>query len=300
MSILASTLLLISVYIGEHFLLVGLYGRKSSLQRLIRPNASAKADLPFVLLYEVGFRWLGHWPKLICGPGILYLGVGWALGWLEFAGPAQSILPTDPWLLAIPVLLALDFPLYVTHVAMHRVPFLWRFHAVHHAATEMTIANGSRVALAEYFFGELAILLFMTLIFGAVRPEIILPILIVRNAIDMLQHSDLPWHFGPGGYVVASPGFHRMHHSSRPEDRNANYANIFAIWDHLFGTVAPRYRSAPLSASDCPLGLNDPASAAHYNRIVGPLLCTLPADFLEAWCQGGGKHSRATSPFLSQ
>lgn len=299
MSVVASSLLLVSVYIGEHFLLVGLYGRKSSLQRLIRPNASAKADLPFVLLYEIGFRWLGNWPKLICGSGILYMAAGWVLGQFEVVGLAQPILPTNPWTLAILVLLALDFPHYVTHVAMHRVSFLWRFHAVHHAATEMTIANGSRVALAEYFLGELAILLFMTLIFGAIRPEIMLPILIVRNAIDMLQHSDLPWHFGPAGYIVASPGFHRMHHSARLEERDSNYANIFAIWDYLFGTVAPRYRSAPSSASDCPLGLDDPVSGAHYNRIVAPLLCTLPADVFEAWSRSGSRQS-GTPPFVSR
>jgi sterol desaturase/sphingolipid hydroxylase (fatty acid hydroxylase superfamily) len=47
----------------------------------------------------------------------------------------------------------------------------------------------------------------------------------------------LPWRWGWfGKYVVYPPTGHRVHHSALPEHRDKNFAGIFPIWDHLFGT----------------------------------------------------------------
>ena len=83
-----------------------------------------------------------------------------------------------------------------------------------------------------------------------------------------------------------SPRFHRLHHSKVMEDRDVNYGNIFAFWDHLFGTIAPRYSADPANADDCPLGLDEPESEARYNQPFAILFGTLQwsaVDRLRAW-----------------
>lgn len=248
--------LLIAVYGAEHLLLTRRYGMTSSLQKLLRQSASARTDLPFAILYDQGFRLLGNVPKIICGPGWLYLLSGWTLSHATWPGLVTPLLPSNALLVSLVMLVALDLPLYVTHRLLHAVPSLWRIHMLHHAATEMNIANGSRVALSEYFLGEAAILLFMFVLFGSVKPEIALGVIMVRGAVDMIQHSDLPWDYGVFGRVVASPSFHRLHHSIDQRDHNRNFANMFSVWDHIFGTASARYVEDSSVAFSCPIGLD--------------------------------------------
>jgi sterol desaturase/sphingolipid hydroxylase (fatty acid hydroxylase superfamily) len=49
-------------------------------------------------------------------------------------------------------------------------------------------------------------------------------------------HANLNWTYGPFRYVIASPAFHRWHHTSADEGRDKNFAGFFPIWDLLFGT----------------------------------------------------------------
>jgi sterol desaturase/sphingolipid hydroxylase (fatty acid hydroxylase superfamily) len=49
-------------------------------------------------------------------------------------------------------------------------------------------------------------------------------------------HANLSWTYGPLRYAIASPAFHRWHHSSAEEGRDRNFAGFFPLWDLLFGT----------------------------------------------------------------
>ena len=49
-------------------------------------------------------------------------------------------------------------------------------------------------------------------------------------------HANLNWTLGPFKYVLATPVFHRWHHTSLEEGGNTNFAGTFPIWDILFGT----------------------------------------------------------------
>ncbi|HEY2708101.1 MAG TPA: sterol desaturase family protein [Caulobacteraceae bacterium] len=51
-----------------------------------------------------------------------------------------------------------------------------------------------------------------------------------------LTHANLNWTFGPLRYLVASPVFHRWHHSADPACQNTNFAPMFPVWDLMFGT----------------------------------------------------------------
>lgn len=52
----------------------------------------------------------------------------------------------------------------------------------------------------------------------------------------VLLHANVNWTYGPLRYVIASPVFHRWHHSKEPEAIDKNFAGFCAFWDVLFGT----------------------------------------------------------------
>ncbi|HET8578957.1 MAG TPA: sterol desaturase family protein, partial [Methylomirabilota bacterium] len=59
----------------------------------------------------------------------------------------------------------------------------------------------------------------------------------------ILLHANVPWTLGPLRYAIASPAFHRWHHTSEAEGRDKNFAGLFPLWDLLFGTFyMPRGR----------------------------------------------------------
>jgi sterol desaturase/sphingolipid hydroxylase (fatty acid hydroxylase superfamily) len=249
-------LLMISVYAAEHWLLAHRYGTTSSLQKLVAFGPSARTDLAFLVVYFIAFRWLFMACVLICVPGLLYLGAAWLVSDVTWTG-LMGGLGLHPLLAMVVVLVTTDFALYWSHRAMHAVPLLWRMHQVHHAAEEMTIANGSRMAVGEVFVNMMAILFVTEVLFGAGRPEIAMPVIIIRGAFDAIQHSDLPWSYGRLGKVFASPRFHRVHHSCHSADHNSHFADLLAVWDYAFGTVSPRYRADPAALAHCPIGLDD-------------------------------------------
>ena len=148
---------------------------------------------------------------------------------------------------------------------MHKVPWFWHFHRLHHSATEFNVITGIRISIAETFFNDIVILILLSLIFGLPSPKIVLLVMFVYAIIDLLQHSDLPWDYGIVGYVIASPRYHRMHHSTHAEDLDTNYGNIFSFWDYWFGTVADRYRHSSTIADGCSLGLRDEIETEKIN-----------------------------------
>lgn len=260
------------VFIAEHLILSRVYGKTSSLQRILRPSTSAQTDLSVWSFYYFIiplFKFSGvlaHAASLFALPGLAFLLTSFLTKYLEFHGIFGAIMPTQGIYAFVLWLLAHDLALYVSHVLMHRVPWLWNLHRLHHASTEMTIVNGSRVSLGEHWLNELAIFLLLNVVLGMPQPHLVFAILLCRRVIDLIQHSDLPFDYGWLGYIFASPRFHRMHHSSLPCDHDANFGNIFSFWDYIFGTVASRYRQSAAAADDCPLGLDSPGDTEMVNR----------------------------------
>jgi sterol desaturase/sphingolipid hydroxylase (fatty acid hydroxylase superfamily) len=163
---------------------------------------------------------------------------------------------------SIAVLVLIDLLDYWTHRVMHRSGILWPFHEVHHTATEMTLLTGVRLTLTERHVVDL-VRAVVLLLLGLSVP-VVAVVLFVRSVVDVLQHSNLTWTYGPLGYVVASPANHRLHHSAEGVDWDSNYGNLLSVWDHLFGTANPTMPSVNggLTARRAPaLGLPPGATA---------------------------------------
>ena len=130
-------------------------------------------------------------------------------------------------------LLAGDFFGYWLHRAFHRGR-LWQFHAIHHSSPRLDWLSSVRVHpvndLGNRVLQAVPLLLlgFDPLVFALYAP--------FTTLYAILLHADVNWSFGPGRYLLASPMFHRWHHSSEDEGRDKNFAGLFPVFDLLFGT----------------------------------------------------------------
>ncbi|MDJ0836299.1 MAG: sterol desaturase family protein [Acidobacteriota bacterium] len=135
------------------------------------------------------------------------------------------------WLIALEMLVFGDFLGYWIHRLFH-APRLWPFHAVHHSSTGLDWLSSVRVHPVNDLLGKvLRVVILLCLGFPLNALAAYVPFLVFYA---LLLHANVPWSFGPLRYVIASPLFHRRHHSSEVPDKN--FAGLFPIFDILFGT----------------------------------------------------------------
>jgi lathosterol oxidase len=120
------------------------------------------------------------------------------------------------------------------HRAYHRVPFLWRFHAVHHSSRHMDWLAGSRMHLLEILLTRSVVLLPLVVLgfsAGAINAYVIL---VGLQAV--LAHANLGLRFGWLEQVIVLPRYHHWHHARRADFVDANYAIHLPLVDRLMGT----------------------------------------------------------------
>lgn len=160
------------------------------------------------------------------------------IGLLHLLAPA-------PWLATVLAVVLLDATLWPWHWLNHRVPFLWRFHLVHHTDRDMDASTGLR-----FHAGELALsvgyrALQLTLIGPAAADVALWSALLVIAVLFHHANLRLPWSFERVlAHVIVTPRYHDLHHATRAADRNANYASLLSLWDRLGGTSRPLVRDA--------------------------------------------------------
>lgn len=144
-------------------------------------------------------------------------------------------------------ILVADLAQYWTHRAYHEVPFLWKFHAVHHSAKTMDWLAGSRQHVLEIVFTRVCVL--APLFVLGFSEAVINAYIVIVGFQAVLNHANvyLPW--GPLKYLIVTPDFHHWHHSSDDEAIDRNYAAHYAFLDHLFGTAVKVPAHKPLPAA---------------------------------------------------
>lgn len=131
---------------------------------------------------------------------------------------------------------------YWAHRAMHTVPFLWRFHAIHHQAEHMDWLVNTRSHPLDLVFGRLCSLTPMYVL-GLAQPMgghlDIVPLLfaLIGSLWGFFVHANLNWRFGWLEWVVSTPAFHHWHHTNDdPALIDKNYASMLPWLDRLFAT----------------------------------------------------------------
>ena len=169
-----------------------------------------------------------------------------AFGWLVNSDFQQSVraIPVLPQLLLC--ILVADLAQYWTHRAYHEVPFLWKFHSVHHSAKTMDWLAGSRQHMLELIFTRICVVgpLFVLGFSEGVMNAYI--IIVGFQAVFNHANVHLPW--GPLKYVIVTPDFHHWHHSQDDEAIDRNYAAHYAFLDYLFGTAVKVPKGKPFPA----------------------------------------------------
>jgi sterol desaturase/sphingolipid hydroxylase (fatty acid hydroxylase superfamily) len=143
---------------------------------------------------------------------------------------------------------ALDFATYWGHVAMHKVPVLWRFHRVHHADPTLDVTTTLRQHPGEgvlrfIFAAAVAIPL------GA-SPAVFALDRFTSGIFGLLEHANVrvPERIDTWlSLVVPWPNFHKLHHSREPKWTDTNYGNLVTLWDRLFGTYTPAHLATQVS-----------------------------------------------------
>ncbi|MGB0732396.1 MAG: sterol desaturase family protein [Pontibacterium sp.] len=147
--------------------------------------------------------------------------------WLEF----------NTTLAIIASLVLLDMAIYWQHYWFHHVPFLWRFHQVHHADAHVDTTTGLRFHPVEIAM-SLVIKSIIVLALG-VPALAVLIFEVALNGFAMFNHANirLPQKWDKRlGYVLITQRIHRIHHSQISSESNSNFGFSVSWWDRLFGT----------------------------------------------------------------
>jgi sterol desaturase/sphingolipid hydroxylase (fatty acid hydroxylase superfamily) len=137
----------------------------------------------------------------------------------------------------------LDFVIYLQHVMFHAVPFLWRFHMMHHADLDFDTTTGLRFHPVEIV---LSTILKITVI-AALGPPLLAVVAfeVLLNGTAMFNHGNIYVPLGidrVARLFVVTPDMHRVHHSVTIRETNSNFGFNLPWWDRLFGT----YRAQPV------------------------------------------------------
>lgn len=145
-------------------------------------------------------------------------------------------------------LLLLDLWIYWWHRANHEVPFLWRFHAVHHLDRFLDASSAIRFHFGEVALSALARALLILLLGFPLASVLAFETLVLLAAI--FHHSNL--RLAPPleralSWLVVTPSIHWVHHHRVRRDTDSNYATVLSLWDRLFGSRS-RSRREPAMA----------------------------------------------------
>jgi sterol desaturase/sphingolipid hydroxylase (fatty acid hydroxylase superfamily) len=141
------------------------------------------------------------------------------------------------------VVVALDSIFYGLHVAMHRVPILWRFHRVHHADPLVDVTTSIRQHPGEGVIRYVAMAACAIPLGAGPGAFAIYRAWSALNAL--FEHANVR---APArldrilGLVTTWPHMHKVHHSRHAHETDSNYGNIFSLWDRLFGTYTSSSR----------------------------------------------------------
>jgi sterol desaturase/sphingolipid hydroxylase (fatty acid hydroxylase superfamily) len=163
----------------------------------------------------------------------------------------------------IEAVLVANIGAYIGHRLSHQVPFLWRFHSIHHSSSEMDWLAAARVhPLDQIVTKALTIVPLYVLGFSKATFAAYIGLATIHA---VFIHANVRFKFGPLRWLIGSPEFHHWHHSADPEAHNKNFAGELPLLDLLFGTsYLPRGRRPQR------YGVTEPVPIGYVGQMVYP------------------------------
>jgi sterol desaturase/sphingolipid hydroxylase (fatty acid hydroxylase superfamily) len=176
---------------------------------------------------------------------------------------------SDGWRLAAGVLL-LDYTLWHWHRLNHLVPFLWRFHVIHHADRDLDASTGAR-----FHFGEMSLSVgyraLQVALIGADALTLALFNAVLIPSV-LFHHSNLRLHPRLDRALLpflVTPRMHSIHHSNWRSETDSNWSSLLTLWDRLHGTLR---LDVPLAAITIGVpAYATPAAVTLPRMLAGPL-----------------------------
>lgn len=126
---------------------------------------------------------------------------------------------------------------YLAHYLLHRVPWMWRFHMVHHSDTQVDATTGTRHHPGDYLIREVFAL--GAIIVSGMPLAFYLVYRVLSVLFTYFSHANinLPKFADKAlSYVIITPNMHKFHHHFERPWTDTNFGNIFSFWDRIFGT----------------------------------------------------------------
>jgi sterol desaturase/sphingolipid hydroxylase (fatty acid hydroxylase superfamily) len=154
--------------------------------------------------------------------------------WAAHPGLQQAVAAQPIALQLVEAVLVADLASYAAHRAFHAVPWLWRFHAVHHSSEALDWLAGSRLHLVDVIATRA--IAFAPLFVLGFAPAALAAYLVWVSAQATWIHANLGWRTGWLDPVLVTPRFHHWHHAAAPEAVDRNFAVHLPWIDRAFGT----------------------------------------------------------------
>ncbi len=155
------------------------------------------------------------------------------------------------WLGLFVFFIVTDFVQWNTHRLLHRIPFLWNFHKVHHSVKEMGFAAHLRYHWMEPIIYK-SLLYIPIAVIGGFDAQDVAMVHFFALTVGHLNHANLGWDYGVLKYVFNNPKMHIWHHVKElPKHKKfgVNYGLTLSIWDYIFKT-----NHVPYNGRDIELG----------------------------------------------
>ncbi len=127
-----------------------------------------------------------------------------------------------------------DLSFYFAHRLLHTVPWLWRFHAIHHSSTHIDWLATVRVHPLEQVFTKTCQMI--PLYWLGFSTEALAIYAIFSSAIAFFIHANIRVSFPILKWIIATPEFHHWHHDQVSNLGTKNFAVQLPIIDYIFGT----------------------------------------------------------------
>lgn len=197
--------------------------------------------------------------------GLLVVVAG-LVAFLEISVPAalgEAVRSQPVWLQTIEVVVLADIGFYSAHRAFHAVPFLWKFHAVHHSIEEMDWLAAHRVHPVDQILTKACS--YLPVFALGFSPAAVAAFAVLYHWQSLLIHSNTRLGFGPLKWILASPQFHHWHHANEPTAYNKNFAGQIPLIDAIGGTL---FLPASMPAR---YGTEEPVPPLYHQQLAYPL-----------------------------
>lgn len=211
------------------------------LERLIPAEKNRK-------LFSVSFRqdlvWFLYEPLLHAFVTGTYVGLLVKLHSVYFTSLTFFGLTQAPeWVRVGLGILLVDLGYWIQHFINHKVPFLWKLHALHHSQRELNFFTDFRYHPLEYIVRHTFVT--VPFIFLRIDPPVIVAIAILKDWYSRFYHGNIRTNLGLFRYMLVTPQSHRIHHSIEARHRDLNFGALFSFWDFLFRTQYKGYEEYP-------------------------------------------------------